>query len=70
MLFGSTISIPVPVYFILGVVLLWVSVNVTNCKDGVDGLCASLCMVVRGGFSVIFYKELGQDGCPAGIPVF
>ena len=62
MLFGSTISIPVPVYFILGVVLLWVSVNVTNCTDGVDGLCASLCMVVLGGFTVIFSKELGQYG--------
>ena len=62
MLFGSTVSIPVPVYFLLGVVLLWVSVNVTNCTDGVDGLCASLCMVVLGGFTVIFSKELGQYG--------
>ena len=56
------VSIPVPVYFLLGVVLLWVSVNVTNCTDGVDGLCASLCMVVLGGFTVIFSKELGQYG--------
>ena len=42
--------------------LLWVSVNVTNCTDGVDGLCASLCMVVLGGFTVIFSGELGQYG--------
>ncbi len=62
MLFGNTIAIPVPVYFILGVVLLWVSVNVTNCTDGVDGLCASLCMVVLGGFTVLFSKDLGQYG--------
>ena len=62
MVFGNAIAIPVPVYFILGVVLLWVSVNVTNCTDGVDGLCASLCMVVLGGFTVIFSKELGQYG--------
>lgn len=62
MIFGMQASIPVPVYFILGVVLLWVSVNVTNCTDGVDGLCASLCMVVLGGFTVLFSEQLGQYG--------
>lgn len=56
------LDIPVPVYFILGVVLLWVSVNVTNCTDGVDGLCASLCIVVLGGFTVLFSGQLGQYG--------
>ena len=53
------IDIPVPVYFILGIILLWVSINVTNCTDGVDGLCASLCCVVISSFTVIFAKELG-----------
>lgn len=56
------IEIPVPVYFILGVVLLWVSINVTNCTDGVDGLCATLCCVVLGGFTVLFSEKLGQYG--------
>lgn len=61
-LLGMQIEIPLPVYFILGVILLWVSVNVTNCSDGVDGLCASLCCVVLGGFTVLFSEELGQYG--------
>lgn len=37
-LFGYHFVLPAAVYFILGVVLIWVSINVTNCTDGVDGL--------------------------------
>lgn len=60
--FGNAVHLPVAVYFVLGVILLWVSINVTNCSDGVDGLCASLCCVVLGGMTVLFSKELGQYG--------
>lgn len=59
--FGSlTIDMPKPVYFILGIILLWVSVNVTNCTDGVDGLCGSLSCVVIASFTIIFAKQLGK----------
>ena len=59
--FGSlSFTIPVPVYFVLGVILIWVSINVTNCSDGVDGLCASLCCVVLVSFSVLFGEALGK----------
>ena len=47
------IDIPVPVYFILGIILLWVSINVTNCTDGVDGLCASLLLCCN----IFFYSN-------------
>ncbi len=53
------IDIPAPLYIVLGIVLLWVSINVTNCSDGVDGLCAGLSCVVISSFSVIFATELG-----------
>lgn len=55
---GSTIDIPFvahavtlnPVLFIiLATVLVWVSINVTNCTDGVDGLSGSLAIVTLGG---------------------
>ena len=42
---GIALEIPAVVYIILGVILIWASINVTNCADGVDGLCASLSMV-------------------------
>lgn len=53
--FGADeIVIPKALFLILGVILIWVSVNVTNCTDGVDGLCASLCSVTLLAFGVLF----------------
>lgn len=55
-----TINLPMPVYFILAIILLWVSINVTNCSDGVDGLCGSLCCVVIASFALLFPGILGN----------
>lgn len=51
---------PVAVFFVLGVILIWVSINVTNCSDGVDGLCASLCCVTMTAFALLFLQPLGK----------
>ncbi len=56
---NSTIDLPYWLYFVLGIVLIWVSINVTNCTDGVDGLCATLCCVVILSFTYIFSGTLG-----------
>ena len=42
----STFTIPAPLFIILAGVLVWTAINVTNCTDGVDGLCGSLVMTV------------------------
>ena len=34
---GSSFSIPAPVFAVLSIALIWISINVTNCADGVDG---------------------------------
>lgn len=52
--------IPKAVFLVLGVILFWVSVNVTNCSDGVDGLCASLCSMTLLSFSALFSEVLGK----------
>ena len=39
-----TITLPPVLYGILAVILVWVSINVTNCSDGVDGLSGTLTM--------------------------
>lgn len=44
-LFDITFSIPTLLYGFLIVVLVWTSVNVTNCADGVDGLSGTLAMI-------------------------
>jgi phospho-N-acetylmuramoyl-pentapeptide-transferase len=52
--------IPKVLYVILGVILFWLSINVTNCSDGVDGLCASVACVMLLSFSIIFSQTLGK----------
>ena len=37
--------IPPVVFAILTVILVWVSINVTNCSDGVDGLSGTLTII-------------------------
>lgn len=43
--FGKTVTLNPIIYGILIVILIWVSINVTNCSDGVDGLCGTLSAV-------------------------
>ena len=42
---GTTVTIPPVVFGILTVILVWASINVTNCSDGVDGLSGTLTMI-------------------------
>ena len=44
-LFDTSIVIPEIVFGILVVILVWVSINVTNCSDGVDGLSGTLTII-------------------------
>lgn len=42
-------------------VLLWLGINVTNCSDGVDGLCGSLSIISLLSISLIFFNEIGEQ---------
>ena len=53
-------AIPYPLYLVLIVVLIWASINVVNCTDGVDGLSASVAVVTIGTFLLAYGKELGD----------
>lgn len=50
---GVTITIPPIVFAILTVVLVWASINVTNCSDGVDGLSGTLTIITIMSFFVL-----------------
>ena len=51
-------TIPVWLFAILSVVLIWVSINVTNCSDGVDGLSGSLTITTLTSVGIInFIKK-------------
>ena len=51
-----SVTLPEWLYVILGVILIWGSINVTNCSDGVDGLSGTLSMVTIGSFAFLCSK--------------
>ncbi|MDE6087556.1 MAG: phospho-N-acetylmuramoyl-pentapeptide-transferase, partial [Oscillospiraceae bacterium] len=73
---GLELTIPAPVYIILGIILIWASINVTNCADGVDGLCASLSIVTLTSvfflmqFVGTFFPESGSISMFVWIAIF
>jgi phospho-N-acetylmuramoyl-pentapeptide-transferase len=40
--FGLSFTLPKALFAVLCMILVWASINVTNCCDGVDGMCGSL----------------------------
>lgn len=48
------------VYILIGVILLWASINTTNCTDGVDGLSGTLVLIALITMGIIFYFILGH----------
>lgn len=51
---NTEVTIPKIVYAILIVILVWASINVTNCTDGVDGLCGTLSIISMFSIYVLF----------------
>ncbi len=51
---NSTITLNPIVFVILAIILIWVSINVTNCTDGVDGLSGSIAIASIFTFYIIF----------------
>lgn len=59
--FGNEFTIFPVIYVILGIALIWGSINVTNCSDGVDGLCGGVSVVELIAFFLLFegYGNMG-----------
>lgn len=57
---GQVIELPTAIYVILAMILIWVSINVTNCTDGVDGLSGSTAIASLMTLYIIFNTKL-QD---------
>ncbi len=59
---GREMTLPPAVFVILTVVLVWTSINVTNCSDGVDGLSGILAIAsLITIFIINFLKEQNID---------
>ncbi len=56
----NKIAIAPWLYITVSTVLLWASINTTNCTDGVDGLSSTLVLLALITMGVIFYFILGH----------
>ena len=65
---STTFTIAYPLYLLLIVILIWASINVVNCTDGVDGLSSSVTVPVAVFFAVLggLWQGFGQLGVFAG----
>lgn len=61
-LFHVQVTIPPMLFAILIVILVWTSVNVTNCSDGVDGLSGTLTIIsIMTVYMIDRILDKGQD---------
>ena len=56
----NLITVHPVVYIILCTVMIWTSINTTNCTDGVDGLSATLVLIALLTLGAVFYFVLGH----------
>lgn len=52
--------ISLPLFVVISTVMIWASINTTNCTDGVDGLSSTLVLVALITMGVVFYFILGH----------
>jgi len=57
---ANPVSIAPWLYIIIGTILLWGSINTTNCTDGVDGLSSTLVLIGLLTMGALFYFVLGH----------
>lgn len=54
---GQTYTFQPWIYGVLAVILVWASINVTNCADGVDGLSGTLAIVTLSTIYLIMQRK-------------
>lgn len=54
------VTIPPALFILLATILIWASINVTNCSDGVDGLCGTLSLTTL--VSIFIFLEKFNSG--------
>ena len=57
---ANEVAVHPVVYIIICTIMLWASINTTNCTDGVDGLSSSLVLIALLTLGIVFYFILGH----------
>ncbi len=69
--FGDRVfTLPIWLFAILSLILIWVSINVTNCTDGVDGLSATVAIVTILSFYFYMKSLDGTEGYNYSLLIF
>lgn len=58
---AGSYEVPPLLFIPVGAGLIWLSINATNCSDGVDGLSGSLCVVALMALGVMLYLIVGHE---------
>lgn len=58
--YSNLVAIPMWLYVIIGTVIMWATINTTNCTDGVDGLSSMLILIALITMGCLFYFVLGH----------
>ena len=58
---SAQIAVHPAVFLTVSTLILWVSINTTNCTDGVDGLSGTLVLLALVSLGIIFYFILGHS---------
>ncbi len=70
LLTGTVVELPPWLFALLAVVLVWTSINVTNCSDGVDGLSGTLTIVTLMTLYLVDLLKGQGEGFPYLILLF
>lgn len=57
---STTLEVGPVVYIVICTIMLWASINTTNCTDGVDGLSSTLVLIGLFTLGGVFYFILGH----------
>lgn len=57
---GGAVTLAKPVFIALATILVWVSINVTNCADGIDGFSGTLSIVSLSSTALILVLQTGD----------
>ncbi len=58
---SSVLVLPPHLYVAIATLLLWISINATNCTDGVDGLSGSLLLLAFLYLGALLYLVVGHE---------
>lgn len=58
---NTILNLPYPWYVAISTAIIWISINSTNCSDGVDGLSGTLVMLALLSLGVVMYFVVGHS---------